>query len=49
MRLTVQDADRAGHVIDVYVDLSCGPYTLGLIAGAAVSVRHVQRKVSKLV
>uniref|UniRef100_A0A671SK34 CST complex subunit CTC1 n=1 Tax=Sinocyclocheilus anshuiensis TaxID=1608454 RepID=A0A671SK34_9TELE len=47
VRLTVQDVDCPGHVIDVYVDLSCGPYTLGLIAGAAVSVHHVQRKVSK--
>uniref|UniRef100_A0A672Q453 CST complex subunit CTC1 n=1 Tax=Sinocyclocheilus grahami TaxID=75366 RepID=A0A672Q453_SINGR len=47
VRLTVQDADCPGHVIDVYMDLSCGPYTLGLIAGAAVSVHHVQRKVSK--
>ncbi|XP_073678894.1 CST complex subunit CTC1-like, partial [Garra rufa] len=47
VRLTVQDAECAGHVIDVYVDLSCGPYTLGLIAGATVSICHVQRKVSK--
>ncbi|KAF4096211.1 CST complex subunit CTC1 [Onychostoma macrolepis] len=48
VRLTVQDADCPGHVIDVYVDLSCGPYTLGLIAGAMVSVHHVQRRVSKV-
>ncbi|XP_043088508.1 CST complex subunit CTC1 [Puntigrus tetrazona] len=48
LRLTVRDAERPGHVIDVYVDLSWGPYTLGLIPGAALSVRHVQRKLSKV-
>ncbi|XP_026093110.1 CST complex subunit CTC1-like [Carassius auratus] len=47
VRLTVQDTDGPGHVIDVYVDLSCGPYSLGLIAGATVSVHHVQRRVSR--
>ncbi|KAL1249201.1 hypothetical protein QQF64_020206 [Cirrhinus molitorella] len=47
VRLTIQDAECPGHVIDVYLDLSCGPYTIGLIAGATVSICHLQRRVSK--
>lgn len=47
VRLTVQDAECPGQVIDVYLDLSCGPYTHGLIAGAALEIHQVQRKVSR--
>ncbi|XP_051737143.1 CST complex subunit CTC1 [Ctenopharyngodon idella] len=47
VRLTVQDAECPGQVIDVYLDLSCGPYTHGLIAGAALQIHHAQRKVSR--
>lgn len=47
MRLTVQDAECPGLMVHVYLDLSCGLYTLGLITGAALQVHHVQRKVSR--
>lgn len=47
VRLTVQDAECPGLMVHVYLDLSCGLYTLGLITGAALQVHHVQRKVSR--
>ncbi|XP_051947393.1 CST complex subunit CTC1 [Xyrauchen texanus] len=48
VRLTVQDCESAGQFVQVYVDLSCGPYTPGLIAGATVLLHHFQRKVSRV-
>ncbi|XDV46698.1 hypothetical protein PO909_014537, partial [Leuciscus waleckii] len=47
VRLSVQDSACPGHVIHVYLDLSCGPYTHGLIPGASLHIHHVQRKVSR--
>ncbi|XP_056588317.1 CST complex subunit CTC1 isoform X1 [Triplophysa dalaica] len=47
IRLTVQDSESSGHMIQVYVDLSCGPYTPGLLQGATVILQDFQRKVSK--
>ncbi|XP_057175330.1 CST complex subunit CTC1 isoform X3 [Triplophysa rosa] len=47
IRLTVQDSESAGHMIQVYVDLSCGPYTPGLLQGATVILQDFHRKVSK--
>lgn len=47
IRLTVQDSECPGHMIQVYVDLSRGPYTPGLLQGATVILHHFQRKVSK--
>ncbi|XP_077081262.1 CST complex subunit CTC1 [Siphateles boraxobius] len=47
LRLSVQDSACPGHVIHVYLDLSCGPYTHGLIPGAALQIHHAQRKVSR--
>ncbi|XP_065131812.1 CST complex subunit CTC1 [Paramisgurnus dabryanus] len=47
VRLTVQDPEASGQMIQVYVDLSCGPYTPGLLPGASLLLNDFQRKVSK--